>query len=277
MPAGLTEALKSGYWVAPATTAGSKSSVETQLYPYPTTVEYPWQDIGNIQETADGRVVVQRSTHDGRRHTWTWSNYGSEVLPYERQYHMLRSLRARDRQTLGQSPYIYVYDGTADGMQLRRSILFTNAAISGTTVSIPDLSGVVHTSALGNSWLEILPATGGSSAAYERRRVTAASNTSLTLEDSFSSDTLNNSDILLTWQQPVWFRARVVEVTREIRSEGGAVRYSSSRLVFVVDDTSAVHTLDTNTLTGAAVPGSAAFSATAFSSTAFASTAFDLG
>jgi hypothetical protein len=107
--------------------------------------------------------------------------------------------------------------------------------------------------------------------------VTAASNTSLTLEDSFSSDTLNNSDILLTWQQPVWFRARVVEVTREIRSEGGAVRYSSSRLVFVVDDTSAVHTLDTNTLTGAAVPGSAAFSATAFSSTAFASTAFDLG
>jgi hypothetical protein len=275
MPAGLTEAPKNGFWVSPATTTGAKSTVEVQLFPYPTWVEYPWQDIGEVQETADGRTVVQVGNHDPRRYSWVWANFGNEIATYERQYQHLRSFRARDRQVLGQNPYAYVYDGSVDGMQLRRAILFTNASLSGTTVAIPDLSSTVHASAITNGWLEITPATGGSSAAYERRRVVTVTNTSLTLESAFSSDVLNNSDVLLTWQQPVWFRVRVVEVTREMRSEGGSVRYNSTRFAFVVDDTVGVHTLDYTTLTGSPVSEAGAFSATAFSSVAFSPAAFD--
>lgn len=238
MPTGLTDAPKTGFWLAPATSADAKSTVEVQIFPQPTWVEYPSADLGEIQETADGRVIVQVSNLDPRRRSWHWTNFGPESLSYERQYQFMRSLKARDRRAQGQSPYVYVYDATSDQLEINRSILFATGSLSGTTATVPNFSSVVHTGHLTNAWLEILPATsGGSSAAYQRRRVTAAgSSTSLTLESAFTSDTLGNSDMLLSWSQPAWFRARVVEVTRELRNEGGPVRYGDSRFVFVIDD-----------------------------------------
>lgn len=239
MPTGLTDAPKTGFWIAPADNTGAKSSVETQLLPYPTFVEYPSTDLGEIQETADGRVVVQVSNLDPRRRVWHWSNFGPEIATYERQYQWMRTLLARDRRARGQSPYVYVFDGSSNLLELDRSIDFTGASLSGTTVTVPTMASLVNFNQLTNAWVEVLAATTGtdSPAVYERRRVVSASSaTSLTIESAFSSDTLNNSHLLLSWTQPVWFKARVVEVGRDLRSEGGSVRYTDTRLVFVIDD-----------------------------------------
>lgn len=238
MPTGLADAPKNGFWIAPAETAGTKSTKEVQLLPYPTYVEYPGNDMGEIQETADGRVVVQVSNLDPRRRTWHWVNYGPEILTYERQYQWMRALHARERRMRGQSPYVYVYDGSSNLLEIDRSIEFATGTLAGTSVTVSNFTAVVHQENLANAWLEVLPATsGGSTAAYERRRVVSAPTaTTLTLEQAFSTNTLGSSRLLLTWTQPAWFRARVIEVGRDFDTSGGNVRHPDTRFVFVIDD-----------------------------------------
>lgn len=234
---GLTSAPKVGFWVSPATTTGTRSSVELQLSPGPTSVEYPNMELGEMIDTADGRVVMQVGNADPRRHAWLWANYGPEVPNYERQYRWLESLKSRFRYASGQSPYVYVYDGTSRRLHVTRSLEITGASLNGTTVTVPSFASKVNAAHLRDAVLEVLPATGGSAAAYERRSVlTAPTSTTLTLPDAFSTNTLGASKLRLTWTQPVWWKVRVLDTIRELRNEGGSVRYPMTRFQFVIDE-----------------------------------------
>jgi hypothetical protein len=238
MPTGLTNSPQTGFWVSPGDVSGNKSSKDIRLAPAPTSVEYPNEDRGEVVETADGRVVFQASSYDPRLRTWSWANYGPTISTYESQQRWLESLRSRLRYSRGQSPYVYVYDGTTGLFNLQRSLrIGTPITVSGTSVTIPNISSVVHPGHLKNAVLEVLPAASSSStAAYERRTVFSATNTSLTLTEAFSTNTLGNSRLLLTWEQPVWWRVRVLDAVRDLRKEGGLVRYTDSRFRFTVDD-----------------------------------------
>jgi hypothetical protein len=104
--------------------------------------------------------------------------------------------------------------------------------------------------------------------------MSAIDTSTLLLEEAFTTDDLASSNLLLTWAQPAWFRVRVVDVVRELRQDGGPVRYGNTVFAFIVDDTASPYTLDSHFLSGSgSTPG--AFSSTAFSSTAFSPAAFD--
>lgn len=241
MPTGLASAVKVGFWVSMADASGNKVTADTEIYPAPTRVDYPNAELGEAVETADGRVVFQVSSADPRRRAWIWNNYGPEILSYERQYQFLDSLKARYRYARGLSPFIYVFDGTTRRLDLNRRVrIGTPITVSGTSVTIPNIASLVADGYLKNAVLEILPATTNSSpAVFERRTVLAAAtttNTILTLNTAFSSNTLNNSTLLLSWSQPVWWKVRVLDTTRELRTEGGPPRYTESKFQFVLDD-----------------------------------------
>jgi hypothetical protein len=217
--------------------------VETELSPYPSSVSYPTEDLGTVQETADGRVVVQVTGSDPRRRTWTWKNYGLDIAIYDRQYRLLNSLRSRTRQAQGQSPYIYIYDGVTRSLLVNRSITVTSGiTLSGVTVTVPSLSSLVNIGHLTSAWVEILPGT--SPAQYERRRVSVAgSGTSLTLDTAFSSNSIGTSQLLITWTQPMWFRVRVLDTTRSIGEESSQPRFPDTLFRFVIeDDLNDIHT-----------------------------------
>lgn len=236
MPTGTTLAPKQGFWISFADANGAKSSVEQELSPYPSTVSYPTEDLGTVQETADGRVVVQVTGSDPRRRTWTWKNYGLDIPIYERQYRLLLSLRARHRQARGQSPYVYVYDGVTRSLLVNRSITVTGGiTLSGTTVTVPSLAAQVNSAHLASAWVEVLPGT--SPAQYERRRVVSSgSATTLTLESAFSSNTIGTSQLLITWTQPMWFKVRVLDTTRTLSEENSRSRFTDTLFRFVIED-----------------------------------------
>lgn len=244
MPQGLTDAVKTGFWVAVEENTSVKSDLEIQLYPAPSRVEYPSTELGEPVETADGRVVFQVSNADPRRRTWFWSNYGPELLNYERQHRWLESLKSRSRYARQQSPFVYVLDASTGLLNARRELTINSGmTLAGTAVTIPNVSSKVAPDYLKNATLEVLPAASSTSAAeYERRIVTSATNTVLTLSSAFSTNTLGNSKLLLTWSQPVWWRARVLDTTRDLRNEGGRIRYTESRFLFVIDESMATLT-----------------------------------
>jgi hypothetical protein len=235
MPVTGTTTPLQGFRIAMADANGNKTSQETLLHPAPTRVEYPTSELGEVVETADGRVVVQVSSRDPRRRTWAWVNFGPEVVTYERQQRWLQQLTARTRLAQGLPPHIYVYDGTTGLLNLNRS-LETTASASGTIVTVPSLASVVSPDALKNAVLEVLPATtGGSNFPYERRTILAATATTLTLADPLSG-ALGTSKIVIQWSQPAWWKARVIDTTRELRGDGGTVRYSATKFTFVIDE-----------------------------------------
>lgn len=238
MPQGLADAVKTGFWVAVEENNQVKSDLEIQLYPAPSRVEYPNAELGDAVETADGRVVFQVSNTDPRRRTWGWSNYGPELVNYERQHRWLESLKSRTRYARQQRPYVYVLDATTGLLNVRRDLTINSGmTLAGTSVTIPNITSKVAVGYLKNATLEVLPATTSTSAAeYERRIVTSATATTLTLESAFSTNTLGNSKLLLSWSQPVWWKARVLDTTRDLRNEGGRVRYTESRFQFVIDE-----------------------------------------
>lgn len=245
---GLTDAVRTGFWIAVGEADNGRSALAVEIYPSPTSVEYPETDRGQAVETADGRVIMQTSNLDPRRRSWIWSNYGPEVLAYERQYRWLESLKARSRYARQQSPYVYVFDGTTRNLDLSRRLTINNANVNfvlnaNGTVSIPSVSGVVADGYLVGAAVDMLAGT--SPAAYQRRTVLTATTvgavTTLTLSEPFMNGAAiatskGNSNLLLSWQQPVWWRVRVLDTTRILRNEGGRVRYTTSKFQFVIDD-----------------------------------------
>jgi hypothetical protein len=235
MPITLTTAPKPGFWIAMADLTGAKTAQETQLSPAPTAVEYPNTARGEFVDTADGRVVVQVSNRDPRRHSWTWMNFGPEITTYERQYQWLQQLASRTRLSLGLSPYVYIYDSATRLLNVNRSMTITPSGVSGTTITVPSMSSTVFPANLKNGVVEVLSAAGGSSFPFERRSILNATSTTISITDALSGS-LGASQILVTWSEPAWWKVRIVDTTRELRGEGGSVRYSASKLTFVIDE-----------------------------------------
>lgn len=245
---GLAEAVRAGFWVAVAEPDNGRSALAVEVYPAPTAVEYPEQERSQLIETADGRVVVQTTSLDPRRRAWLWTNYSPTILTYERQYRWLESLKARTRYARQQSPYVYVFDGTTRLLDLARRLTVANASSNFTlnangTVTVPALTTVVQDGYLAGATVELVG--GNTTSTYQRRTVTAAvtagNTTTLTLADPFRdgasvATNKGTNNLLLSWLQPVWWRARVVDTTRVLRNEGGLVRYSTTRFQFVIDD-----------------------------------------
>lgn len=223
-----------GFWIAMADADGNKTSVETRLAPGPTRIEYPNASLGDVVETADGRVVVQVTNRDPRRRSWIWSNFSPVVTPYERQYRWLQQLMARRRLALGFSPYIYVYDGTTNLLSVPRSYQTAVTTQSGVTLTIPTLPNTIAPNNLKNAVAEVMH-DGASVYPYERRSITAATSTQLTLENPLSGS-LSGSSIMISWSEPAWWKARVIDVIRELREDGGMVRYPVTRFTFVLDE-----------------------------------------
>lgn len=221
----------SGFWVALANADGSRSSLATELYPSPTTVDYPGTPAGEIIETADGRAVMQQPTYDSRRRSWVWRNFRPTVLTYERQFKWLQGLRSRERQARGHSPYVYVYDGTT-GLLNRRRELVTTGTVSGSALTVPNFSATVHPDVLRNATVEIF-ATGGTNP-IQRVPITQA--TATTIQCSAPLDTLGAVDVRVYWDEPHWWRVRVLDAMRTPQTESGNVRYPESKFVFVIED-----------------------------------------
>lgn len=235
MPITPASALIPGFWVAMPGATPQEVGPQTRLHPAPSRVEYPNNELGNVLETADGRVVVQASNRDPRRRNWIWSNYGPDIAVYERQHRWLQSLLSRSRMSQGLPPFVYVYESLTGLLDVSRNVTTTASSVNGATITVPTLTGV-NPANLKNAVVEVLPAaSGGSTAPYERRSVLAATSTTLTLDNTLSAAP-GNSQLLLTWSEPAWWRARILDTTRELRGDGGSVRYSASRLVFVIDE-----------------------------------------
>lgn len=234
MPISVTTTLQPGFWLAMPGANATTIGPQTKLSPGPTRVEYPNVALGEMVETADGRVVVQASSRDPRRRSWLWTNFGPELVVYERQQRWLQQLTSRYRMSQSLPPYVYVCDNITGLLNQNRS-LTTTATVNGETITVPTLTGI-EPAYLKNAVIEVLPATtGGSSFPYERRTVLGATSTTLTIENPLSG-ALGASQLLLTWSQPAWWKARILDTTRELRGDGGSVRYSTSRLVFVIDE-----------------------------------------
>lgn len=238
MPTTLTTAPLNGFYIAMADAAGAKTARETRLNPAPVRVEYPNQALGDLIETADGRVVVQVSNKDPRRRSWQWANMGPEMVVAERQHRWLQQLVARTRQSLSLPPFVYVYDGVTGLMNVNRSLTITPSSLSGDrlTITVPTTASQVYAPNLVNGVVEVLNnPSGGSAFPYERRSIVSATSTTLVL-DAALSGVLGTSQIIVTWSEPAWWKARILDTTRELRTEGGPPRYTTSLLTFVIEE-----------------------------------------
>lgn len=233
MPITTTSALP-GFYIAAADSQGNKTARETKLTPGPTRVEYPNVERGEMIDTADGRVVVQVSSRDPRRRSWIWVNYSPELTQYERQYRWFQQLNSRTRLSQGLPPYVWVYDGLTGLLNVNRTHTITSATQAGTLVTVPTLPANIGLTQLRHATLEILD-NGNSTVPFERRSVLTATSTTLTIDTAFSAAS-GTSSLVLSWSEPAWWKARILDTTRELRSEGGMVRYTDTKLTFVIDE-----------------------------------------
>lgn len=231
----MSTAPKSGFWVALADSNHLKSAVEVQLNPAPSRVDYPNAPLGEMIETADGRVVTQQPNRDPRRRGWLWTNFGPMIATYERQYRWLEGLRSRQRLKEGQSPYIYVYDGTTNLLNKRSVLTRNGATLNGarTVFTIADVSGTVVASQLVNATVDVY--VGSATSAAQRTVVVAATNTTLTVQPSIDASVTGTLNLKITYLEPYWWRVRVLDTLRT-PLEAGNMRYAETRFVFVIED-----------------------------------------
>ncbi len=226
---------KSGFWVALADSTHNKSAVEIQLNPAPSKVDYPSSPLSEFVDTADGRVVSQQPNKDPRRRGWVWSNFGPLIATYERQYRWLEGLRSRQRVKEGQSPYIYVYDGTTNLLNKRSVLTRNGATLNGarTVFTIADVSATVVASQLVNATVDVYVGTATSAA--QRSVITAATNTTITVDPAIDASVTGTLNLKINYLEPYWWRVRVLDTLRT-PLEAGNMRYAESRFVFVIED-----------------------------------------
>lgn len=241
---------------------------EIALSPGPTVVEYPGEMNGQSIETADGRVVVQQPTNDARVRSWVWRGFPGRRTQYETQYILTQTFRSRYRQEMGQSPYVWIRDTTTRKLRRKINTILTVSS-SGSTATVlvfpsgggsgirglfgakifkSDIfsSAIFGSSAGGSSGLpvvldpvvEILSSSfgGTGTGANQIRDVTSIASTTITC--SPFNTIPHGAKIRLTGWYDDWFRARVIDVSRQLRNEGGLVRYDTTQLMFVIEDNS---------------------------------------
>lgn len=227
-----------GFWVALATSTHARSAVTVELSPAPSRVDYPNAPLGEMIETADGRVVMQQPSKDPRRRSWVWTNFGPSITTYERQFRWLEGLRSRYRQQGGQSPYIYVYDGTTELMNKRWTITRTVTSITSINserkvLNVADVSANVHPTVLTNAVVDLY--VGSETSATQRVSITSATNTALTCTQVIDASVTGTVTAKITWLEPNWWRVRVLDTTRT-PLEAGVMKYAESKFTFVIED-----------------------------------------
>lgn len=201
---------------------------EQQLSPAPTVVNYPDGLNGDRVETPDGMLILQQPTKDSRSRQWVWRGYPGMLVPYEKQFQRLQAFRARYRQEAGQSPYVWVRDSTTKRLRRRASVTATVTASGSTATTIQLTSG---TTVISDAVVEVISGTG----VNQIRNVTSM--TSMVLTVPTLTTIPNGATVRITGWVDDWFRVRVLDVSRKLRDEGGNVRYETTTLEFVIDDT----------------------------------------
>lgn len=220
------------FWVAVADPVANPTAAR-QLSPAPTRVSYDAAPLGSRRETADGRLIVQQPTLDNRVRAWEWVGYPGFLGAYERQFQFLSNLRSRYRYEAGLSPYIWVKEDSTK--LLTRKVVVTGTAGSGTSNTLT-VSGLTADAAVGGQ-IEIFPASigGSGTGAYQLASITANTSTVVTIAGTWGTIP-TGAAYAITYFASDWFQARVVEVSRELRPDGGNVRYDVSRFAFVIED-----------------------------------------
>lgn len=208
---------------------------ELMLSPMPTIVQYPGDFNGEKLETPDGRVIVQQPANDARTRVWVWSNYPGNLVQYERQYRITQAFRSRYRQELGQSPYCWIKDNVTKKLRRKTNIIATVAG-SGSTSTVIQISPSV--TVVSDAVVEVLASSFGGTGTGANQINTVLSMTTTALTCPAFATIPHGAKIRITGWVDDWFRARVLDVSRKLKDEGGNVRYESTQFSFVIEDTS---------------------------------------
>jgi hypothetical protein len=217
--------------VDPRITPGS----EIMLSPAPTVVQYPGTLNGEQIETPDGRLVVQQPTNDARVRAWIWKNYPGFLTSYEKQYELLQGFRSRYRQEAGLSPLVFVKDTITKKLRRRVAQTYT---VSGSGSSSTVLDVTTTLTAVSDGVVEVISATGGGTGtgAFQLRSIQSMTSTTLTVGTPFVTIP-TGAKIRVTGWIDDWFQARVLDVNRVTDDNTGNVRYATTTLSFVIQDT----------------------------------------
>jgi hypothetical protein len=212
------------FYVATSDASGNRiTGSEVLLQPGPTKVGYPQEPAGELIETDDGSVIHQQPNKDGRMRQWTWDGYPAIQAGYQRLYPLLESLRSRYRYEAGLCPYVYLKESGTDCLRKRSSV--TGVSGSGSAFTFTDGSA---------SWSANAFVGGFVIVNGQARAILGNTSTTLSVGDGFLSGA--SGAYVISYWTPDWFRARVLEVSRAPNADGKTLRYTESRMSFVVDD-----------------------------------------
>lgn len=219
-----------GFYISRANSAGSRlSSSDTLLSPAPTYVKYPVEALGKIIETSDGKAIQQQPTYDNRQRSWVWTNYFDAVPGYTTLWNTLTALRSRARKEAGAvTPYVYVKDDST--ARLRRKVIQNGTATAGGSNTLTDSGGAFPTYT--DYIIEIIDGQG----AGQVRTVLSNTSTQITVSENWSVNPNSTSVYQIRGWVDDWFRARVLDVSRDMREDRGTIIYATTTFTFVIDD-----------------------------------------
>jgi hypothetical protein len=209
------------------------SGSEVTLSPGPVRVDYPTEPAGSFIETPDGPRVKQQPSKDSRVRVWEWDKFPHYMASYERLYRLLEAQLSSYRVGLGLSPYVYVKD--TETQRLRRWATETGTA-TGTQGGANVLTDTSKTWTLGqftNCPVILVAGTG----AGQMATINSNSTDTLVLNSTFGvAPVAGSTQYRVRYPTDDWFKARVVEVSRKTRDDGGVVMYDVTRFAFVLED-----------------------------------------
>lgn len=218
-----------GFWMALANRDGSRLiGSERQFVPHPSAVRYPGEFMGTVIETADGVAIKQQPSGDPRRRTWAWEKHRAWFPQYEELWQQLAGLKATDRWRAGLSPFVYLKDTLTNKMVITSRVI--GMATGGTATELTANGLVVGQYDRGS--IEIIAGTG----VGQQRFIQSTTATAIVPSQPWVTIPDATSQFLVRHETPDWIRCRVLDVDRDVDSQGGDVRYAETRLVFVIDD-----------------------------------------
>lgn len=219
------------FWIAISDASGAKITASEYLLPFvPTRADYPVEALGTILETSDGQAIKQQPNKDSRRRAWVWSGYRDTVVGYTDFWHRIEGLLSRTRLSDGvTTPYIYVKEDVTRKLRIRDAI--SGTATGGTSNTL--VTALTWTTNQYSGYLvEIYEGVG----AGQTRAVISNDTNTLTVSPTWSTTPDNTSKFAVRGYTYPWLKARVLEVSRSLRDDGGPIGYPESKLVFVIDD-----------------------------------------
>ena len=220
-----------GFYVSRATNKPTSMTVmETLLAPSPVAVDYPQEPLGARLQTADGRLIVQQPALDNRPRAWVWRGYPGWMTSYQTLFDTLENLRSRLRKGTSGSAYIWIKDDVTN--LLYRHYTATGSVSSATSDTLT-VSGTPFTGlTLADMYVEIMAGTG----LGEFKKIVSNTSSQLTVASNWTVTPTNGATWAVRGRVNDWFKARVIEISRRLRDDGGQPRYEETRLVFVIED-----------------------------------------